>query len=101
LDHQNNYVECLNIDDNAAKSYHSSNQFERPIIILMVQTKLFSNIICKYRWSLILLMKNVCQVFTIKISDTCLRISAHGKNNFVEVSFRVIENVFVTKYIIE
>jgi len=81
LDHQNNYVERLNIDDNAAKSYHSSNQFERPIIILIVQTKLFSNIICKYRCSLVLLMKNVCQVFTI--SDTCLRISAHGKKTIL------------------
>jgi len=29
--YQNNYVERLNVGDNAAKSFqHSSNQFERP-----------------------------------------------------------------------
>jgi len=30
LDHQNNYVERLSVDDNSAKSWHSNNQLERP-----------------------------------------------------------------------
>jgi len=40
LNHQNNYVKCLSVD-NAAKSF-SSNQFKSYIIILMIQTKLLS-----------------------------------------------------------
>jgi len=40
LDLKNNYVERLNIFDN--KMFQcASNQFERPTIILMIQTKLF------------------------------------------------------------
>jgi len=39
---QNNYVEHLSIDDNAAKCFNISITSLIYIIILMVQTKLFS-----------------------------------------------------------
>jgi len=44
LNHQNNYVELLNIDDNATKSSSVLAIRTSYIIILMVQTKLFSDL---------------------------------------------------------
>jgi len=43
LDHQNNYVEHLNID-NASKSFNILATNLNVLIILMVQTKLFSDL---------------------------------------------------------
>jgi len=44
LDHQNNYIERLNIDDNTAKSSNILVTNSNVLIILMVQTKLFSDL---------------------------------------------------------
>jgi len=67
LDHQNNYVEHLNVDK-AAKSFDILAVRMSYIIILMIQTKLFLD------------------VYLVKILDT-----SHGKNGFVEVSKNLIE----------
>jgi len=44
LEQQNNYVECLSIDDNVAKSFNVLAANLSYIIILMVQTILFSDL---------------------------------------------------------
>jgi len=43
-DHQNNYVRCLSIDDNITKNFNILSTGIFYVIILMMQTKLFSDL---------------------------------------------------------
>jgi len=75
FDHQNNYVEHLNVDK-AANSFDILAVRMSYIIILMIQTKLFLD------------------VYLVKILDT-----SRGRNGFVEVSKNLTEYRFENNFV--